>query len=298
MGLENIYLQRESARGFGRAVRYDVVALKSLAQILAGHGQPVPGGSQPLHILDIGTGSGLFILPVAEFFEEHMPPDYRLDCLDISRQMACLFTSKMARAAVSREKVGYLLHDAEKGLGSYRVPEKYDLIFITFVLHYINGWRLLLDEVAACLKPGGLLIQAEVVGDFRNIDGHFDEESPILFQQFWRRYFIERAVHSAWQPSLSVSDLSPVFTYLRGANRFRLLREDSFLWGDAATWGSFCEWIVTAPLSSLGSGLHPAARVQLSAAMGRWLTERELSQTEEVKLKWGIKTSVLSKGTS
>lgn len=296
MGLENIYLEGQSARGFGRAIRYDAAALKSLAQSLAGH--LAAGAAQPLHVLDIGTGPGFFILPVAESFEENRPPDYRLDCLDVSEHMSRLFAAELARAAVPREKVRYLMHDAERGLGAYRVPEKYDLVFATFVLHYVGDWRRLLDEVVACMRPGGLLVQAEVVGDFRNIDGQFDTESPILFRQFWRRYFTERARHSAWQSAVSVSDLSPVFTYLRRVKRFRLFRENTFLWGTAVTWRDFCEWIAAAPLSSLGAGLHPEARARLSEVMRRWLKERELSETEEVKLRWGIKTSVLSKGTS
>ena len=66
MGLENIYLEGQSARGFSRAIRYDAAALKSLARTLAGLSAASVG--QTLHVLDIGTGPGHFILPVTESF--------------------------------------------------------------------------------------------------------------------------------------------------------------------------------------------------------------------------------------
>jgi SAM-dependent methyltransferase len=294
LSLENIYLRQQSASSFVRAINYDAHALAKLARLLADY---YSSNQRPLiNILDIGTGPGSLILPVAESFLEEGGPDFRLDCLDVSPHMAHLFEAALAASRVPPGKVRYLLHDAERGLGELYSPHGYDLIFATFVLHYIRNWRQLLDEATRCLTEGGLLVQTEIVGDFRNLDGHFDIKSPILFEQFWRQYFTERAKYSAWSPVISVSDLSVAFAYLRNRKRLKLFREDFLLWDTSVEWGDFCNWIADAPLSSLGAGLTTEARRELARRMHGWLKGRRVKLSSGISLRWGIKVTCLTNG--
>jgi ubiquinone/menaquinone biosynthesis C-methylase UbiE len=295
VNVENIYVGASSARSFVRAISYDRRALGALARTLAAHG--AARRAQGLSILDVGTGPGSFILPVAESFTA-AGLDYRLDCFDVSAPMRHLFERALAETRVPPAQVNYLLADAARGLPAVYAARTYDLAFITFVLHYIGDWQRLLDEVLARLRSGGLLVQAEVLGDLRNLDGQFDVPSSMLFRQFWKQYFTERAGYSAWQPDISASDLRPVLTYLCESRHLRLFREESYWWHTAPRWGDFHEWIAHAPLSSLGSGLSPQARTQLAHRMRAWLTTRQIDDDAEVSLQWGVKISLLMKEKS
>jgi hypothetical protein len=142
------------------------------------------------------------------------------------------------------------------------------------------------------------LVLAEVAGDLRNLDGQFDVSSPILFTHFWRQYFTERGRHAAWPPAISVSDISQVLAYLYDTKRLMLFQDTIHLWRAQASWQNFCDWIASAPVSSLGSGLTQAARRRLSARMHVWLEELGVAEHEEVSLEWGIKISLIMKKKS
>jgi hypothetical protein len=104
-----------------------------------------------------------------------------------------------------------------------------------------------IDEVTECLRPGGLLVLAEVAGDLRNLDGQFDVSSPILFTNFWRQYFTERGRHAAWPPTISISDISQVLAYLYDTKRLMLFQDTIHLWRAQASRQNFCDWIASAP---------------------------------------------------
>lgn len=295
LSLENIYRRERSAACFARAVTYDAPALAALArEVFARAAAPAPPGAA-LRVLDVGSGDGSFILPFLDALEAAGRADYSLDCFDASGHMARLFRANLAARPASAAKVTHLTHDAERGLpAAFRSPGRYHLAFVTFVLQYVGGWRRLLDEVVSALAPGGAVVQAEVVGDFRNLDGQFDADSPILFRQFWERYFTERAAYSAWAPAISVTDIAPALTYLRDKHQMRLAREEARTWEALATWSDFCDWIAEAPVSSLGSGLDDGARADLARRMRAWVEERGVEPAAAISLTWGVRVICLT----
>lgn len=293
MGAENIYLRESSADSFARAVSYDPAALAAFAGSLAGRLTPCDG--RPLRVLDIGTGPGSFILPFVAAFRRRGGPDYRLHCLDASPHMARKFDAARAAWGVPKYKVRYAVRDVERGLGSFYAAGGYGLVCATFMLHYVKDWPRLLDTLAGCLAERGLLVQAEVAGDFRNLDGLFDVKSPILFRQFWEHYFTERAGYSAWAPELSVSNVSAALAYLLRQQRLKLFREDVLQWATSVRWGELCEWIAAAPVSSLGVGLEAESRALLSARMREWLGQKGLPLSDTISLRWGVKLTCLTR---
>lgn len=289
MRLENIYLRRESVESFIKTIKYDPLALTNIAQCSSDYF--LSQGKRSIKILDIGIGTGAFTIPIVEHFEREQKLDYSLMCFDISGHMIQRFDDTLSRANVSQSKIRFFSHDAEDGLVNTFDLKSFDLIITTFTLHYIDNWEGLLDDVADCLKEDGLLVQAEVAGDLRSVDGNFDNDSPTLFQEFWKRYFAERTKYSEWSPEICISNLTSAYDYLRQKNDFKLYKEQSYLWEQSIRWSELCEWIVQAPLPSLGSGIGFVTRRYLAKVMEGWLQSNGISERRGIPLEWGLKVT-------
>jgi 2-polyprenyl-3-methyl-5-hydroxy-6-metoxy-1,4-benzoquinol methylase len=293
MPVNNVYLREDAASSFSRSIRYDEAALSQIADQLEEYW--LSRGVQRVNLLDVGIGDGAFTVPILSRLEARGRLDYSLDCFDISPHMLKRLGEHLAQRGVPSGKVSAEQRDAEEGLRGRYLRGHYHVAVITFMLHYVRRWKEILEDVAYCLKDGGLLVQAEIAGDMRCVDGYFDAQADAAFMDFWRRYFALRNRLSEWRPEISVSDLSAVYDYLQKAGGFTACRRETFLWDLTVTWADLCGWIAAGPLSSLGSGLNDPQRRDLSLRMQEWLLEHGFTQSDTMNLRWGFTVTWLKK---
>jgi SAM-dependent methyltransferase len=248
-----------------------------------------------LHILDVGTGTGRFILPIVEFLEREALIKCKLDCFDVSPEIVNALQEHLFKAKLNPANVRSRRKNAEDGLLDTYEMQTFDLITMTFVLEEIDDLENFLDDVADCMKKNGLIIQAEAIGDFRPLDNKCDAGSLPIFERFWEKYFTERAKYQPWSPDISISDYSLVYEYLRKKNGFKFYKEESFLWEETIKWGELCAWIEHAPLSSLRRGLSPLTREYLARVMANWLEANRIREKSNLTLKWGVKITWMNR---
>jgi len=109
---------------------------------------PRPEGSEPPAILDIGTGSGSWVVDMARQF-----PHCDVVGMDL------------APANLSRdppENCRFECDDANLGLSHY--TNSFDVVHIRCVGGGINDWKALVGEMERCLKPGGVLLTFGAAG--------------------------------------------------------------------------------------------------------------------------------------
>jgi SAM-dependent methyltransferase len=285
--VQNIYLSEESSNNFVKNIRYDNAALKKVAHLT--YEYFMRHKNNFINILDIGIGSGAFTVPILEYLECQNNINYHLECFDISDKMLLHLEEALSYKPFIKKKVHLDKMDANEGLRNYYNKWTYDLIIITFVLHYIKNWKSLTKDVFCCLKKGGLFLQAEIIGDLRNVDGKFDVNSPKLFEKFWKEYFKKRRIYSSWEPYISVTDLSLVMKYCLRQLKFKILKEKYFYWKTTIMWKDLIDWIKCAPVSSLGSNLSELERFQLSTEMNNWLIQNKIKEENFINIRWGFK---------
>ncbi len=110
---------------------------------LAKHFGPGPG-----RVLDAGGGSGLDSIPLAA-------QGHHVDLVDYSSEML----AQAARAAAQGNATQRVaLHHADVSqLATLFAPATFDLALCHNVLHYVEDVSALLGQLAACVKPGGLI---------------------------------------------------------------------------------------------------------------------------------------------
>jgi len=115
-------------------------------------------------VLEVGVGTGLLALPLAE-------RGLRVDGVDLSAPML-----DRAIAKSSRRSVGFTVADAT------RLPFRDDAVggaYIRHVLHLVPGWREVLSEAVRVIRPGGTLVVSitDYTGLYQEIQERFLEEA-------------------------------------------------------------------------------------------------------------------------
>jgi ubiquinone/menaquinone biosynthesis C-methylase UbiE len=293
--LINVYQNVEAVESYVENIRYHEKELRSVADVTLGLMNLT--GVGPLRVLDIGIGDGAFTVPILDYLVREKGIPAQLDCLDVSEYMINKLQARLSEPVSRGYPVRYEKKDAEEGLPYER--NAYDLVIITFVLHYINDYPKLIDHVLQCLKAGGLFLQAEVIGDMEFVDGNFkNEASPGAtgnFKHFWEHYFSQRSQFSVWDPAISVTNMSQVFEYCRRRSFHSCCDSKEYLWPQKVTWAQLCNWIESGTVSSLGSDLRPDVRKSLSEEMMQWLSNHGIDPQESVEMRWGIRAKWLER---
>jgi ubiquinone/menaquinone biosynthesis C-methylase UbiE len=119
-----------------------------------------------MHVADVGCGPGRLTIPLAE----RVGPEGRVLAVDIQPAM-------IERLAGRLEERG--LENVEPRLaaagGGALEPEAFDRVFLVTVLGEIPNRAEALEEIAAALRPGGVLSVTEVLPD-----PHFQSRSRVL----------------------------------------------------------------------------------------------------------------------
>ena len=104
------------------------------------------GRKGSLDILDLGMGTGEWLLKLQDLF-----PEANCNGVELSRKMMDVATKKFAATG---HRV-HVIHEDANHFGRHIAPAAMDLITIHFVLNYVDR-PTVFTEAQRCLKPGGL----------------------------------------------------------------------------------------------------------------------------------------------
>jgi S-adenosylmethionine-dependent methyltransferase len=111
---------------------------------------PVIGAGTPLRVLDVGGGSGMFAVPLAQLGHDVTVVDPSADALATLGRRAG--TAGVAERVRGLQGDGDLLHEV---LPSAAGGDRYDLALCHFVLEVVDDPAVTLREIAGALRPGG-----------------------------------------------------------------------------------------------------------------------------------------------
>ncbi len=116
-------------------------------------------------VLDVGVGTGVLALPLAE-------RGLHVDGVDLSAPML----RRASQKAPPRTRIGLTVADAT------RLPFRdgaFEGAFMRHVLHLVPGWRQVLSEAVRVVRPGGTLVVSitDYTGLYREIQGRFLREA-------------------------------------------------------------------------------------------------------------------------
>jgi S-adenosylmethionine-dependent methyltransferase len=118
---------------------------------------PVVGAGTPLRVLDVGGGSGMFAVPLAQLGHEVTVVDPSADALATLRRRA--ETAGVGDRVRGVQGDGDLLHEVLPGDDG---ADGYDLALCHSVLEVVDDPAVALSEIARALRPGGQVSVATV----------------------------------------------------------------------------------------------------------------------------------------
>jgi S-adenosylmethionine-dependent methyltransferase len=137
---------------------------------------PVVGAGAPLTVLDVGGGSGMFAVPLAQLGHQVTVVDPSADALATLHRRAA--------TAGAGEHVRAVQGDGDRMLAALPSGSRFDLVLCHFVLEVVDDPASTLQQIAGVLRPGGRLSAASanragaVLG--RAIGGHPVEARALL----------------------------------------------------------------------------------------------------------------------
>ena len=113
---------------------------------------PVVTTGAPLQVLDVGGGSGMFAVPLAEL-------GHRVTVVDPSADALATLHRRAATAGVG-ERVRGVQGDGDRMLTALPSADLFDLVLCHFVLEVVDDPASTLQQIAGVLRPGGRLSTA------------------------------------------------------------------------------------------------------------------------------------------
>jgi S-adenosylmethionine-dependent methyltransferase len=110
---------------------------------------PLVGAGNPLRVLDVGGGSGMFAVPLARLGHDVTVVDPSADALATLRRRAD--TAGAGARVLGVQGDGDLLHEVIPAAGS----DGYDLALCHYVLEVVDDPAVTLREIGRALRPGG-----------------------------------------------------------------------------------------------------------------------------------------------
>jgi tRNA (cmo5U34)-methyltransferase len=143
------------AAKYDRRIRLFCPSYDALHQMIVPWLQGLPKGSA---FLSAGAGTGAEIVTLGKCF-----PSWRLVAVDVSPDMLNACQHRAAEAEMANRVTFF-----NGRLQEYQSPGLFDAASSVFVAHFIKGREeklVYFRSIAANLKPGGLLILADLFGD-------------------------------------------------------------------------------------------------------------------------------------
>ena len=116
---------------------------------------PLVGAGNPLRVLDVGGGSGMFAVPLARLGHDVTVVDPSADALATLRRRAD--TAEVGARVHGVQGDGDLLHEVLPAAGEdgSESDSRYDLALCHSVLEVVDDPAVTLREIARALRPGG-----------------------------------------------------------------------------------------------------------------------------------------------
>ena len=125
---------------------------------------PLVGAGTPLRVLDVGGGSGMFAVPLAQLGHDVTVVDPSADALATLRRRAD--TAGVGARVRGLQGDGDLLHEvlpaADAGGSGSGDDSRYDLALCHYVLEIVDDPAVTLREIARALRTGGQVSVATV----------------------------------------------------------------------------------------------------------------------------------------
>jgi 2-polyprenyl-3-methyl-5-hydroxy-6-metoxy-1,4-benzoquinol methylase len=123
---------------------------------------PLVGAGTPLRVLDVGGGSGMFAVPLAQLGHDVTVVDPSADALATLRRRAD--TAGVGARVRGLQGDGDLLHEVlpAADAGSSDDDSRYDLALCHYVLEIVDDPAVTLREIARALRVGGQVSVATV----------------------------------------------------------------------------------------------------------------------------------------
>jgi 2-polyprenyl-3-methyl-5-hydroxy-6-metoxy-1,4-benzoquinol methylase len=121
---------------------------------------PVVAAGTPLQVLDVGGGSGMFAVPLAQFGHQVTVVDPSADALATLRRRADTagVGDRVRGIQGDGDRMPDLLPDPGTGAGQPAAPRRlFDLVLCHSVLEVVDDPASTLQQIAAVLRPGGQL---------------------------------------------------------------------------------------------------------------------------------------------
>jgi len=149
-------------------------------------------------ILDVGAGSGLFTIKIARKLRSKLPKAtfYAMDATPIMLKMLTKKTSKIQPFLGTAENITKSARLARRHL---KVPEKFDAMFSTLMLHHCSSFDKVFQSMREALKPHGKVVVVDLCKhpfeEFKQEMGdiHLGFE-PEQIEKVAKRFFTEASV--------------------------------------------------------------------------------------------------------
>lgn len=167
--------------------------VKRIADAIIGRVLAAPKPRQNATILDVGAGSGFFTLRVVGGLRQHLP-NASFYAMDITPAMLRALARKTSELTLFLGVGENIAGSVELARSYLRVPEKFDVVFSTLVLHHCLEVEKVFKSIAYVLRESG---RAVIVDLCEHAFKEFREEmgdvhlgfSPTLIEEMARGSF-------------------------------------------------------------------------------------------------------------
>jgi ubiquinone/menaquinone biosynthesis C-methylase UbiE len=161
------------------------------------------GLTDSMHVLDIGTGTGLLLIHFVDKVKT-------ITGIDNSQGMLDMLKSKVDNAGI--QNTDFLLFNADTD----RLPEEvYDLAVSSLTFHHLSDPLKVLEETYKSLKPGGRIC----IGDLEAEDGTFHDDNAahdVKFLGFDKAIFNEWLIRVGFQNT----SVETAYTIEKNGNKY------------------------------------------------------------------------------
>lgn len=255
--------------------------------------------TRPVNILEAGSGSGRFIIPLVQVLKESSL-QYNLTACDVSEQM---LEQLSTRIDCRKNFIEPILFDLQS---KHVIGEDiFDLIFTIAVLHIPSDWRQCLRNMMQMLRPGGICILTKEINQFMHRTEGFDnsgdlEDIDAQLDEFFRAYhqFRIEAGEPYLPTGITYSDIKPAIDYLVGRGMEPVetrLDDEGLKWQKPHSYTDLLETFRLRTITTWGSDLSPAARAMIYDQLKDWLIKRRIDMETTFYLPAKLQTFTFRK---
>lgn len=144
-------------------------------------------------IASIGCGNGDLEIRLARRLKDAGREGFVIDCIDFNEAMLARLRRNATRAGVAD-----VLNPVRSDFNIWTANTSYDVVIANQSLHHVTDLEHLLDEVRACLRPGGRFLSVDMIG--RNGHARWPEALEIV-NEYWARLPAAKVFnHATGQP--------------------------------------------------------------------------------------------------